>query len=161
MRGYTPFKENDVIFAKITPCMENGKIALATGLENGLGYGSTEFIVFRPYDGLLSQFLLHFLLQRSLRKNAERQMAGGVGHKRVPLNYLLNYEFLLPPTREQQRIVAKLNSTISGMERAEKAARRAREGIDDYRVAILNDAVAGELTCGWREVQEKSKQRNT
>ena len=52
-KGYTPFKENDVIFAKITPCMENGKIALATGLKNGLAYGSTEFVVFRSHEELL------------------------------------------------------------------------------------------------------------
>src|SRR3972149_5274957 len=56
-KGYTPFKENDVIFAKITPCMENGKIALATGLKNGLAYGSTEFFVFRACEGLLPRFL--------------------------------------------------------------------------------------------------------
>src|ERR1700726_1456014 len=60
-RGYTPFIENDVIFAKITPCMENGKIALATHLKNGLGYGSTDFFLFRPYSGLLPRFVLHFL----------------------------------------------------------------------------------------------------
>src|ERR1017187_4889787 len=87
-RGYTPFIENDVIFAKITPCMENGKIALATGLKNGLAYGSTEFFVFRPYEGLLPRFVLHFLLQPSLREAAERQMTGAVGQKRVPSSYL-------------------------------------------------------------------------
>src|SRR5580700_9473440 len=78
-RGYTPFNENDVIFAKITPCMENGKIALATGLKNGIAYGSTEFFVFRPYDGVLPRFVLHYLLQSSFRNGAERQMTGASG----------------------------------------------------------------------------------
>ncbi len=128
-RGYTPFIENDVIFAKITPCMENGKIALATGLKNGLAYGSTEFFVFRPYDGLLPRFLLHFLLQPSLREDAEHQMAGASGQKRVPASYLLNHEFSLPPTREQERILAKLDATLSRLERAETASRRARERV--------------------------------
>ncbi len=99
-KGYTPFSENDVIFAKITPCMENGKIALANGLRNGLAYGSTEFFVFRPYTGLFPRFVLHFLLQPSLRESAERQMAGASGQKRVPVKFLSAYEFLLPPTRE-------------------------------------------------------------
>jgi type I restriction enzyme S subunit len=136
-RGYTPFKENDVIFAKITPCMENGKIALATNLKNGLAYGSTEFFVFRPYGGLLPRFVLYFLLQPSLREDAERHMTGAVGQKRVPANYLFKHQFSLPPTREQERIVAKLDATLSGLERAEIAARRAHEKLRRYRAAVL------------------------
>jgi len=56
-RGFTHFKENDVLLAKITPCMENGKAALATGLKNGIGFGSTEFHVLRPKNGLIPQYL--------------------------------------------------------------------------------------------------------
>jgi type I restriction enzyme, S subunit len=155
--GYTPFKENDVIFAKITPCMENGKIALATGLKNGLGYGSTEFFVFRPYEGLLPRFLLYFLLQPSLRETAERHMSGGVGHKRVPSSYLFNHEFLLPPTPEQARIVAKLDIVLAGLERAKTAARRAHERLQRYRAAVLNSAISGELTRAWREAKVKNE----
>lgn len=150
-RGYTPFKENDVIFAKITPCMENGKIALATGLKNGLAYGSTEFIVLRCYGGLLPRFLLYFLLQPSLRQAAERQMSGAVGQKRVPSNYLFSYEFLLPPTREQERIVAKLDTAFLRLERAENAAKRAKERLKKYRSAVLDAAITGELTREWRK----------
>lgn len=156
-RGYTAFKENDVIFAKITPCMENGKIALAKGLKNGLAYGSTEFFVFRPYKGLLPRFLLYFLLQPSLRNAAERQMTGAVGQKRVPSNYLFTYEFVLPPVREQKRIVAKLDAAFLRLERAETATRRARERLQRYRAAVLNAAVNGELTHDWREAQRKNK----
>ena len=150
-KGYTPFKENDVIFAKITPCMENGKIALATGLKNGFAYGSTEFFVFRPYAGLLPRFLLYYLLRPSLREDAERQMSGAVGQKRVPLSYLLAYEFLLPPTEEQTRIVAKLDAALSRLERAERATHRAEERLRRYRIAVLNAAITGELTREWRE----------
>ncbi len=156
-RGYTPFKENDVIFAKITPCMENGKIALATGLKNGLAYGSTEFIVFRCYQGLLPRFLLYFLLQPSLRQAAEHQMSGAVGQKRVPSNYLFNYEVLLPPTHEQERIVAKLDAALSGLERAEIVTHRAQERLKRYRSAVLNAAVTGELTRKWREARLKNR----
>jgi type I restriction enzyme, S subunit len=150
-RGYTSFIENDVIFAKITPCMENGKIAQATGLKNGLGYGSTEFFVFRPYEGLLPRFILYFLLQPSLREEAERQMAGASGQKRVPAHYLLTHEFLLPPTREQERIVAKLDAALSRLERAEIAAHRAQQRLKRYRAAVLQAATTGELTRSWRE----------
>src|SRR5580658_4740387 len=155
-RGYTPFVENDVIFAKITPCMENGKIALATGLKNGLAYGSTEFFVFRPYEGLLPRFVLHFLLQPSLREEAERQMAGASGQKRVPANYLRTHEFSLPPTREQERIVAKLDAALSRLERARIAAHRAQERLKRYRAAVLHAASTGELTSEWREAERKN-----
>jgi type I restriction enzyme S subunit len=57
-KGFTPFRENDVLFAKITPSMENGKAAIATDLENGLGFGSTEFHVLRPTDHLSPDYLL-------------------------------------------------------------------------------------------------------
>ena len=157
-KGYTPFLESDVIFAKITPCMENGKIALATGLKNGMGYGSTEFFVFRPYKGLLPRFVLHFFLQPSFREEAERQMTGASGQKRVPRNYLRTHEFLLPPTREQQRIVAKLDAALSRLERAEIAARRAQERLKRYRAAVLHAACTGEITRAWRKAQ--SKERN-
>lgn len=156
-RGYTSFIENDVIFAKITPCMENGKIALATGLKNGLGFGSTEFFVFRPYQGLLPRFVLHFLLQPSLRAEAERQMAGASGQKRVPSNYLFTHEFPLPPTAEQERIVAKLDAAISKLERAKTAANRAQKRLKRYRGAVLHAAVTGELTRAWREAYWKNK----
>jgi type I restriction enzyme, S subunit len=145
-RGYTSFIENDVIFAKITPCMENGKIALATGLKNGFGYGSTEFFIFRPYEGLLPRFVLHFLLQSSFRANAERQMSGASGQKRVPANYLFTHDFLLPPTREQEGIVTRLEAALSAVERAEMAARRAQQRLNRYRTAVLGAAVAGELS---------------
>ena len=159
-RGYTRFKEHDVIFAKITPCMENGKIALATGLKNGLAYGSTEFIVLRSYEGLLPRFLLFFLLQPSLRQAAERQMSGAVGQKRVPSDYLLTYEFSLPPAREQERIVAKLDAAFPRLERAEIVTRRALDRIQRYRSAVILAGITGKLTKPWRIAQKRRKGEN-
>jgi type I restriction enzyme S subunit len=153
-RGYTHFEDNDVIFAKITPCMENGKIALAAGLKNGVGFGSTEFVVLRPYEGVLPRFLLYFLLQKTFRKDAERQMTGASGQKRVPSNYLVQHEFLLPPTREQERIVSKLDAALMKLERAEQKTAQAKERLEQYRAAVLQDAVLGELTREWREQRD-------
>jgi len=153
-RGYTHFKENDVIFAKITPCMENGKIALATGLKNGLAYGSTEFLVFRPYEGVLPRFVLHFLLQQSFRNSAQQVMTGAVGHKRVPSKFLVTHSFPLPPTLEQERIVEKLDTMLSRVAAGEAAARRALDKIERYRAAVLNSAVTGELTRKWRKTNK-------
>jgi type I restriction enzyme S subunit len=149
-KGYTPFIENDVIFAKITPCMENGKIAIASGLKNGLGYGSTEFIVLRPSAGLLPRFILHFLLQPSFRREAERRMTGAVGQKRIPLKYLSTHPLPLPPTSEQERIVARLDALLSHINAGEAAARRALRRLQRYRAAVLHAGVTGELTQHWR-----------
>ena len=148
--AYRPFRENDVLFARITPCMENGKIALAAGLKNGLAYGSTEFLVFRPYEGLLPRFVLYYLLQPSLRKEAERQMTGVVGQKRVSSSYLATHEFVLPPFAEQARIVDKLDAALLALERAGDAARRAQRRLKRYRAAVLGAAVSGRLTSAWR-----------
>ena len=153
---YRAFQENDVIFAKITPCMENGKIALATGLKNGLAYGSTEFLVFRPRQGLLPRFVLYYLLQPELRKEAELQMTGVVGQKRVPAHYLATREFPLPPSAEQARIVQKLDASLLGLQRGQDAVRRAQSRLQRYRSAVLDAAVAGKLTDAWRAARRNN-----
>jgi predicted ATPase len=84
-------------------------------------------------------------------------MTGASGQKRVPSKYLLTHEFSLPPTREQERIVAKLDAALSRIERAEIAAHRAQKRLKRYRAAVLHAASTGELTSAWREVQSKSK----
>ena len=104
-RGYSTFKDNDVLFAKITPCMENGKCALATSLVNGRGFGSTEFHVLRTGPAILPAFLHYFVSQKSFRAHARRHMRGGVGQQRVPSDFLLKELIPLPPPIEQARIV--------------------------------------------------------
>ena len=75
-RGYTAFKDGDVLFAKITPCMENGKVALARELTNGMGSGSTEFYVLRPGERVLSEYVYHFVRQSRFREEAKRSFTG-------------------------------------------------------------------------------------
>ena len=72
-KGYTPFREGDVLFAKITPCMENGKMAVVPALHNGLGFGSTEFHVLRAHPGISPQFVYYFVSSRSFRKRSRAQ----------------------------------------------------------------------------------------
>ena len=101
-KGYTCFREGDVLFAKITPCMENGKGALAVGLKNGIGCGSTEFHVLRPNTEVLQGKWLYYLTAWSaFRKDAERHMSGSAGQKRVPKTYLEKYELQIPTLSKQ------------------------------------------------------------
>ena len=103
-KGYTTFAEKDVLFAKITPCMENGKGAIAKGLKNGVGCGSSEFHVLRPVDGIVTSEWLYYLTAWSrFRKEAEKHMTGSAGQRRVPKAYLENYEVHLPSKVIQER----------------------------------------------------------
>ncbi len=85
--GYTPFREGDVLFAKITPCMENGKGCQALGLVNGVGFGSTEFHVLRAKPNADARFLYHWLQSDMLRVAAEAMMTGSAGQRRVPSEF--------------------------------------------------------------------------
>ncbi|MFU1476997.1 hypothetical protein ACM25N_04550 [Roseovarius sp. C7] len=98
-KGYTHFQNGDVIFAKITPCMENGKSAIASDLTNGLACGSTEFHVLRPEGGVLPDYIWRFVRQVNFRKDAEAQMTGAVGQRRVPKTYLEQHPIPLPTPR--------------------------------------------------------------
>ena len=106
--SYTYFRENDIIVAKITPCMENGKCALAVGLTNGIGMGSSEFHVFRCGDLVLPGYLFAFLNRASVREAAEAVMTGASGHRRVPIEFYRQLSIPLPPISEQRRIVAEI-----------------------------------------------------
>lgn len=103
-KGYTSFEEDDVLFAKITPCMENGKGAIARGLTNRIGFGSSEFHVLRPNTSMVTSEWLYFLTSWTLfRRDAEKHMTGSAGQKRVPKKYLEDYEVNLPSLREQEQ----------------------------------------------------------
>lgn len=77
--SYTPFQEGDVLFAKITPSMENGKSAVAQALASGIGFGSTEFHVFRPVAGVEAQFVRYYVVQEAFRRTARGHMKGTAG----------------------------------------------------------------------------------
>jgi type I restriction enzyme, S subunit len=104
-KGFTPFQNGDVLFAKITPSMENGKAAIAKNLKNGVGFGSTEFHVLRPCDQLLPDYLFYFIRQKHFRKWAKYSFVGSAGQQRVPKVFFERVPFPLPPLPEQERIV--------------------------------------------------------
>ena len=102
--GFTYFAENDVLFAKITPCMENGKGAVAVGLCNGIGFGSTEFHVLRPLNGRSNPYWLYSLISfDTFRKDAAANMTGSAGQRRVPSIFLKKYKITLPPFELQNQ----------------------------------------------------------
>lgn len=118
IKSYTYFKENDVILAKITPCFENGKLGIAKNLKNEVGFGSSEFVVYRTSNNLLPEYLYYFLYQPSLRGIGKARMVGAVGHKRIPKDFYEDYKIPLPPLPTQKQIVEKLDKAFAAIDKA-------------------------------------------
>jgi type I restriction enzyme S subunit len=133
-KGFTYCAEDDVLFAKITPCMENGKGAILKGLSNGIGFGSTEFHVLRPILGISNSEWLYFLTKlNGFRIDAAKNMTGTGGQKRVPSSYLLNFK-VLKPQLEIQREFAKI------VHQADKS-----KSVIQKALVYLNDIQSDEL----------------
>jgi len=152
-KSYTYFSDGDILFAKVTPCMENGKIAVASALKNGIGFGSSEFHVFRCSSILLNNYLFNFIVQERFRNNAQRQMTGAVGLRRVPKKYLFNHLIPLPPLPIQRAIVSKIETLFSDLDNGIADLKKAKDQLKIYRQAVLKKAFDGELTKVWREKQ--------
>lgn len=122
--SYTYFKENDIIIAKITPCMENGKCALATELQNNIGFGSSEFHVIRANSDILPKFIFSLINREKIRKEAEKKMTGASGHRRVPASFYENLKIPIPNLETQKKIVTDI-------EKSEKKIMEAKKIIDE------------------------------
>lgn len=144
-KGYTRFQEGDVLFAKITPCMENGKAAISRALVGGVGAGSTEFHVLRPGAALRSEILLHYVLQQGFRKSARAQMTGTAGQLRVPTRFLNEQTIPVAPLPEQQRIVAAIESYLTRLDDIVATLERVQRNLKRYRASVLKAGVEGRL----------------
>ncbi|WP_428629953.1 restriction endonuclease subunit S [Sphingopyxis sp.] len=150
--SYTYFADGDVLLAKITPCFENGKLGVARGLTNGVGFGSSEFIVIRPSHEILPEYLYYFLEREEVRQTGAKVMTGAVGHKRVPQEFIESLEITLPSLEEQRRIVAVLDEAFAAITtataNAEKNLANARELFEALLRETLADADGEETSLG-------------
>ena len=149
-KGYTQFRPGDVLFAKITPCMENGKLAVVPDLDPPLAYGSTEFFVLRPRIDV-GWWMAHYLSQSRFRRDARHGMQGAAGQLRVPKTWLEKVRIPVAPLREQRRIVAKIEDLFDKLDVGVAALKRAKEKLESYRASVLKAAVDGRLTEQWRK----------
>jgi len=150
-KGFTSFNDGDLIFAKITPCMENGKVAIVDGLKNSIGFGSTEFHVSRPSSAINGKYLFYFLVQERLRRDARTKMTGSAGQLRVPTDYFKSIEIPLPPLEEQKQIVARVEELFTDLDNSLECLKTAHEQLIVYRYALLKHAFEGKLTARWRQ----------
>lgn len=127
-KGYTKFKDNDVIFAKITPCMQNGKCAVVQDLLHGYGMGSTEFHVFRAIkEDVLPEFLHSLLRTTMLRRTAMNYFTGSSGQQRVSSEFIKNLFIPLPPLPVQNEIVEHINQIKAQVKDLRQQAKELRE----------------------------------
>ena len=150
--GFTHFAENDVVLAKITPCFQNGKSAIMRNLKNGIGAGTTELHVFRSVvKDLLPEYILICLKTKQFIQNGIFKMTGSAGQKRVPRAYFESNPFPLPPFKEQNRIVAKVEQLMAQCDELEVRRKKRNEA----RIA-LNEAALDKLLISQNSNEFKS-----
>ena len=160
-KAYTNFKDGDVIFAKVTPCFENGKAAFVEGLPNGVGAGSSEFFVLRPScDGVSAKYLLALVKSYDFLQEGVENMTGAVGLRRVPKQFVENYLVPVPPAAEQTRIAAKLDELLAQVDTLKARIDGIPALLKRFRQSVLSAAVSGRLTEEWRSHSTCSEPNN-
>jgi len=144
--GFTGFEDNDILVAKITPCFENGKGALVTGLTNGKGFGSTEFHVVRSEDESTRRLLYHHFSTHEFRVRGEANMTGSAGQKRIPTSFISEYVVPMPPKAEREKIVAILDACDRAIDGTAKLLEK-----QENRKHALVQRLLGEKS--WSEVK--------
>lgn len=140
--GYSYFRDEDVVVAKITPCFENGKGALVRGLRGGIGFGTTELIVARPSrDRLCSDYLQWIFQSSEFRKLGEGFMYGAGGQKRVPDDFVRDYRVALPPLPDQKLITSFLGRETGKIDALVEKQRRLIELLKEKRQAVIANVV--------------------
>jgi type I restriction enzyme S subunit len=143
--GYTYFANGDVVVAKITPCFENGKGAIARNLKNGIAFGTTELHVMRVNDDLLPDYLFHVTMSHPFAKIGESEMYGAGGQKRIPETFLKDFRIGLPPIEEQWEIINYINKVNHKINQQLMKTSTAVARLMEYRSALITNAVTGKI----------------
>jgi len=141
LNGYTYVSENDVIIAKITPCFENGKGAVARDLKNEIAFATTEVIPLSCNRSPDSQFLYYLLYADPFHSNAEGSMYGAGGQKRVSDSFVANYSFALPTPKERDAIASFLDRETGKIDRLIEKQERMIKLLKEKRQAVISHAV--------------------
>ncbi|MED5513964.1 MAG: restriction endonuclease subunit S [Pseudomonadota bacterium] len=152
-KGFTSFKDGDVLVAKITPCFENGKGALVYGLTNGVGFGSTEFHVLRAKENTSPEFIYYLTRTKELRVRGENNMQGSAGHRRVTADYFNAYKVLTPPLPEQRKIA----NILSTWDKAISTTERLIDNSKQQKQALMQQLLTGAHTQRKRLLDDSGK----
>ena len=159
--GYTYFKDEDLLVAKVTPCFENKNMVVARGLHNGVGFGSSEIYVLRPNLESLNDFLYYRLQEDILMEMATGAMTGAGGLKRVPSVFLNNVQLALPPMKERLEIVEYIRGYVSKFDNLMKNSEYVIKLMQERRTALISAAVTGKIDVrNWQAPQPSNKSNN-
>lgn len=142
--SYNPFAEGDIVIAKVTPCFENGNIAVANNLQNQVGFGSSEIFVIRPRNAE-RRFIFHYLQSDYFKQQGEASMTGAGGLKRVSPEFVQSHIIGLPSVEEQAAIAEFLDKQISGMRAIANAINETIRLLKERRAALITAAVTGQV----------------
>jgi len=140
--GFTSFIEGDILVAKITPCFENGKGAFAAGLKNGVGYGSTEFHVLRPKEGVSGRLIYHLTTSTKFRNAGRAVMIGSAGQQRVQRQFFERYFFPFPKEKKEQERICEILDSQDGLIEKEQSKLGKYQGI---KTALMQDLLTGKV----------------
>lgn len=165
--GLTLFEKGDVLFAKITPCMENGKGAFVSHLPTRYGFGSTEFHVLRPHRAVNGKFLYYATFNPVYRAYAAENMTGAAGQKRVSSRFLKDTRLFLPPLPEQELIVAFLDASCAIIDRVASLNKRTDDAfrpkgilnrqiftLEQYRKSLIHECITGKRRITEEDLKE-------
>jgi type I restriction enzyme S subunit len=158
-KGFTHFRNGDVVVAKITPCFENGKAAVIDGLAHSIGAGTTELHVFRPiHPGILPGYIYLFLRSPYFAIEGEQKMTGTAGQKRLSTEYFSTRALPLPPSTEQSRIVAKVDELMALCNKLEAQHQARRKLQNKLRQSTLQAVASAtrphELQTTWARLAD-------
>lgn len=142
--GLTSFEDGDIIMAKVTPCFENGNIAIAKDLINKFGVGSSELFVFRATK-VNTRWLFYFLRNSVFKSLAKATMTGTGGLKRVSPDFVRDFSLALPPEKEQLKIVEFLDSACVKIDEIIKHKQEEVEKLNQYKKALIYEVVTGKM----------------
>ena len=134
-KGFTFFKDNDVIVAKITPCFENGKGAPVFGLLNGVGFGSTEFHVLRPKNTVNTVWLYHVTMLSKFRLEGERKMTGSGGQRRITKDFIYNFKLNIPPLALQNEFA----DFVAQVDKSQLAIQKSLEELETLKKSLMQE----------------------
>jgi len=132
--GYTKFKNNDLLWSKITPCMENGKSAVVNDLKNEVGFGSTEYYIFRTKNDMANIFYIHaFFRLKVLRQNAKMHSSGIAGYQRVSKDFFYKLKIPLPSIEKQNKIAQHIQAI---RDKAKQLQKEAKKALEDAKIEV-------------------------
>lgn len=156
-QAFTHFAEGDIGIAKITPCFENSKACVFSGLQNNIGAGTTELHIIRPINSTLApRYVLAYLKSPQFLLVGEARMTGTAGQKRLPKGFVESNPFPLPPLAEQQRIVAKVDELMALCDQLEAGhtdATGAHEKLVNHLLATLTSSQdSADFSASWQRI---------